>query len=224
MHAMLGGTDPPSIAESSLETHLSSNGVSPGLISSLVVNGWTMDSFAACTDSAAGFDELWGEMFPDQSELALVQKASIKAAWKKLQQRPATSQAPDPSPQAASSVNSWNDVQAPKLSAQTLAELKRAFFRDYPSEVLSPDTCPSGRLIAMAHSRVQKKDFAWIPWKYRLSQQRMEEIQICPLIFTKVHTLVLLRTTSIYTNNALLNLSLADHGWPHGISHTYFGG
>jgi len=38
------------------------------------------------------------------------------------------------------------------------------------------------------------------------------------------HTLALLRTTSIYTNNALLNLSLADHGWPHGISHTYFGG
>ena len=99
-----------------------------------------MDSFAACTDSAAGFDELWGELFPDQSELALVQKASIKAAWKKLQQRPATSQAPDPSHQAASSVNSWNEVQAPKLSAQTLAELKRAFFRDYPSEVLSPDT------------------------------------------------------------------------------------
>ena len=54
MHAMLDGTGPPSIAESSLETHLSSNGVSPGLISSLVVNGWTMDSFAACTDSAAG--------------------------------------------------------------------------------------------------------------------------------------------------------------------------
>ena len=178
MHAMLDGTGPPSIAESSLETHLSSNGVSPGLISSLVVNGWTMDSFAACTDSAAGFDELWGELFPDQSELALVQKASIKAAWKKLQQRPATSQAPDPSHQAASSVNSWNEVQAPKLSAQTLAELKRAFFRDYPSEVLSPDTCPSGRLIAMAHSQVQKKDIAWIPWKYRLSQQRLEEIQM----------------------------------------------
>ena len=109
-------------------------------------------------------------MFPDQSELALVQKASIKAAWKKLQQRPATSQAPDPSPQAASSVNSWNDVQAPKLSAQTLAELKRAFFRDYPSEVLSPDTCPSGRLIAMAHSQVQKKDIAWIPWKLQMAR------------------------------------------------------
>ena len=178
MQAMLDGTGPPSIADSSLETHLSSNGVSPGLISSLVVNGWTMDSFAACTDSAAGFDELWGDMFPDQSELALVQKASIKAAWKKLQQRPATSQAPDPSHQAASSVNSWNEVQAPKLSAQTLAELKRAFFRDYPSEVLSPDTCPSGRLIAMAHSQVQKKDIAWIPWKYRLSQQRLEELQM----------------------------------------------
>ena len=71
---------PPSMADSSLEAHLSLYGVSPGLISSLVVNGWTMDSFAACTDSASGFDDLWGDMFPDQSELALVQKASIKAA------------------------------------------------------------------------------------------------------------------------------------------------
>ena len=69
-------------------------------------------------------------------------------------------------------------MQAPKLSAQTLAELKRAFFRDYPSEVLSPDTCPSGRLIAMVHAQVQKKDIAWITWKYRLSQQRLEEFQM----------------------------------------------
>jgi hypothetical protein len=166
------------MADSSLEAHLSLYGVSPGLISSLMVSGWTMDSFAACTDSASGFDDLWGEMFPDQSELALVQKASIKAAWKKLQLLPAPSQAPDPASQAASSVNSWNEVQAPKLSAQTLAELKRAFFRDYPSEVLSPDTCPSSRLIAMAHAQVQKKDIAWIPWKYRLSHQRLEEVQM----------------------------------------------
>ncbi|CAL1161581.1 unnamed protein product [Cladocopium goreaui] len=36
----------------------------------------------------------------------------------------------------------------------------------------------SRRLIAMAHSQVQKKDIAWIPWKYRLSQQRLEEIQM----------------------------------------------
>ena len=107
MQAMLDGpgAGPPSIADSSLEAHLSSNGVSPRLISSLVVNGWTMDSFAACTDSAAGFDTLWGEMFPDQSDLALVQQASLQAAWKKLRQRPATSQAPDQSTQAASSVN-----------------------------------------------------------------------------------------------------------------------
>ena len=26
------------------------------------------------------------------------------------------------------------------------------------------------------------------------------------------------------TNNALRNLFLADHGWPHGTSHTFFGG
>ena len=77
---MLDG--PPSVADSSLEAHLSLHGVSPGLVSSLVVNGWTMDSFAACTDSAIGFDELWGEMFPNQSDLALVQKASIKQLGK----------------------------------------------------------------------------------------------------------------------------------------------
>lgn len=30
----------------------------------------------------------------------------------------------------------------------------------------------------MAHAQIQKKDVAWIPWKYRLSQQRVEELQM----------------------------------------------
>lgn len=33
-------------------------------------------------------------------------------------------------------------------------------------------------MLAMAHAQVQKRDIAWIPWKFRLSQQRIEEIQM----------------------------------------------
>ena len=72
---------------------------------------------------------------------------------------------------------------APKLSAAVLADLKRALFRDFPSEVLSPDTCPSSRLIALTHPQVQKQDTHWVLWKYRLSQQRMDDIQMARLLF-----------------------------------------
>lgn len=52
--------DPPG---DGLEGLLSECGVSPPLTSSLIMAGWTIETFAACSDSLAGFDAIWTELY-----------------------------------------------------------------------------------------------------------------------------------------------------------------
>lgn len=164
--------------EGGVEGLLGECGVPPAVTSSLILAGWNLETFAACSDSLAGFDNIWQELLPDHPAVTLLEKSSIRAAWRRLQQPTASPAQPTTTPSATTSEGSWNELHAPKLSASVLADLKRAFFRDFPSEVLSPDTCPSSRLIALTHSQVQKQDIHWIPWKFRMSQQRLEDIQM----------------------------------------------
>lgn len=154
---------------------LSECGAPPAVTSSLILAGWTLETFAACSDSMSGFDTIWQELLPDHPAVSLLEKSAIRAAWRRLHQTPAPTTQPAATPSASSSEGSWNELPAP---ASVLADLKRAFFTDFPSEVLSPDTCPSSRLIALTHSQVQKQDIHWVPWKFRMSQQRMEDIQM----------------------------------------------
>ena len=165
-------------SDKGLEGLLSECGVSPALTTSLVMAGWSLETFAACSDSISGFEAIWTELLPDYPDITLLEKSAIKAAWRRLQQTPAPVAQQSSAHQAVASEGTWNELHAPKLSASVLADLKRAFFRDFPSEVLSPDTCPSSRLLALTHSQVQKQDIHWVPWKYRMSQQRMEDIQM----------------------------------------------
>ena len=169
--ALPSADDPPT-----LENLLIDCGVSQPLTNSLIQAGWTLEAFSSVTESVSEFDNLWTELFPEIAEIPLLQKAHIKSAWKRLQR-------PIPQHQvsnleASSSDTSWNDLHAPKLSASVVSELKRAYLQHYPSEVLTADTCPSARLLALVHAQVQKKDIRWIPWKYRMSQQRMEDLQM----------------------------------------------
>ena len=68
--------------------------------------------------------------------------------------------------------------QAPKLQANTVSKLKKQFLEDYPSEVLSPDTMPSSRLLSMAFQHHSKREYPWIPWRYRMSQSKMDDMVI----------------------------------------------
>ena len=164
------------MATDSLEDFLSVCGVEPSLCSHLVAAGWTTESFSTVVSSLEGFDSIWDELITSSSPPSLLQKACIKAAWKRLQT------IPEPAPAAASSDStpdaSWTETAAPKLNASVVASLKQAFLKNYPSEVLTPDAFPSSRLLALAHQQVQKKEFRWIPWKFRLSQSKMEDIQM----------------------------------------------
>lgn len=141
--------------------------------------------------------------------MILLEKSSIRAAWRTPT---LAAQQPTENP-ASSSEGTWNELHAPKPSAAVLADLKRAFFRDFPSEVLSPDTCPSSRLIALTHSQVQKQNIHWVPWKYRMSQQRMEDIQMArpPKLAetdsTSLHQLLWDKPPSIEVGNQNMGLN-----------------
>ena len=164
--------------EGGLESLLGECGVPPGITSSLILAGWTVETFAACSATLAGFDTLWTDLLPDHADLTLLEKSAIRAAWRRLQSAPSSASQPVTTSSAVASEGTWNELHAPKLSASVVTDLKRAFFRDFPSEVLSPDTCPSSRLIALTHAQVQKRDIHWVPWKFRMSQQRLEDIQM----------------------------------------------
>ena len=71
---------------------------------------------------------------------------------------------------------SWAESFAPKIQPSTVAKLKKQFLIDYPSEVLTP--MPSTRLLSLAHHQHGKQDYRWIPWKFRMTQARLEDMVI----------------------------------------------
>lgn len=170
--------DTDSTAMDSLEALLGNCGVNPTIANELSQAGWNTESFHAVVSNAAELDGLWGDLFPDRSDLPILEKARIKVAWNRLNKEASSSQPVTPSAPVVPADTSWNELHPPKLSASVLSELKQQYLQNYPSEILTSDTCPSARLIAMVHAQVQKSDFHWIPWKFRMSQQRMEDLQM----------------------------------------------
>ena len=165
-----------------LETVLADAGVEPALASGIMADGWTLRTFREIAATAADFtDALFAELCPHNDHLTLLQKASIRSAWRSAQQ-PETLQgsSTDGSVQVAHSGSvadgSWSEVFPPKLNNETVTSLKKQFLQNYPSEVLTSDTQPSSRLLALAYQLTQKKDFKWLPWKFRMSMSRSEDM------------------------------------------------
>ena len=55
--------------------------------------------------------------------------------------------------------------------------MKTQFLKNYPSELLTADTTPSTRLLSLVHHQLSKRDWKWIPWRYRLSVAKCDDIQ-----------------------------------------------
>ena len=142
----------------------------------ILEQGWTVDHFAMM-DFETDIMEVLGST---AGALVPFQKAALKWAWAKCQQSRETPAIPSaeltapPSDTAASS--SWTESFAPKLTSGVVASLKSTFKKHYPAEILTADNTPSLRLLSMIHHQHAKKDHKWIPWKFRLSQQKSDEI------------------------------------------------
>ena len=55
--------------------------------------------------------------------------------------------------------------------------MKAQFLKNYPSELLNGDTTPSTRLLSLVHHQLAKGEWKWIPWRYRLSVTKCEDVQ-----------------------------------------------
>ena len=116
-------------------------------------------------------------------------------------------------PSAADPHSSWAETFAPKLSASVVSSMKSKFLSSYPSEILTPNTLPSLRLLSQVHHQLQKKEVKWIPWKYRLSQSRAEEVssgrgaKLPRLEGLSLHNLIYDEPPSIEINNQSMGIN-----------------
>eukprot|EP00435_Cladocopium_sp_Y103_P039134 s1556_g10.t1 len=168
------------MASLKLEDIFSECGVAPNLASDLLAEGWSLKTFAFSASDESGFETSIPELCASHGDVSLLQKSALRAAWHMAR----SSQIPDASvpsvpaePAPSSDVSSWTEAFAPKMEHATVQKLKDAFLANYPSELLTPDLMPSLRLLSLVYSQLQKKQWRWIPWKYRMSVARADEVQ-----------------------------------------------
>ena len=63
-----------------------------------------------------------------------------------------------------------------QIGDAVLQAMKQKFMANYPSELIHADLFPSTRLVSLVHDQLTKKVWKWVPWKYRISLTRSEEI------------------------------------------------
>ncbi|CAE7795651.1 Gapdh [Symbiodinium sp. CCMP2592] len=93
-----------------------------------------------------------------------------------LQRRGSTEPAPaEPLGSPAKQGSGWSEAFAPKLDASRVATLKKRFLEAFPSEILTAMNTPSLRLLSTAVDAEVKRNWSWIPWKSRMTQQMYED-------------------------------------------------
>ncbi|CAE7269770.1 unnamed protein product [Symbiodinium sp. CCMP2592] len=155
---------------------LKSEGLSPELADLAVASGWKSSTFKHAVSKLEELDSVLGEIFPEKVLTAL-QKATIRSVWSTLQESGASGSAESPTPAATEPrEGSWVESFAPKISSSSISEMKRKYLVNYPSEILNYSTQPSTRLLSLASHQQNKKDWRWIPWKFRMTEERASEI------------------------------------------------
>lgn len=166
----------------SLAEILTHAGVQETFSDKLIEDGWTIELFAMATTSLDKLDTELKDMLGDLFEITTAQQRSaLRLAWSRCQTAmsapsPQPSQSAVPMVETATSSSSWSETFPPKLTAQVILELKQLFKKHYPAEVLLPENTPSVRLLSLVHHQKSKGEYKWVPWKYRLSQAKADEL------------------------------------------------
>ena len=173
---------------SDLASICSDCGVPVNVFNSMSELGWTSEKFAVGISSASELDDasVLSELGIDVT-LSRVDRAALKVAWqrcinlaKSASDATMTHQAHPsavPGPSVESSEGSWSESFAPKLTSSTILKMKQRFQKSYPSEILCNDSMPSQRLLALVAHNVSKSKWKWVPWKFRMSMAKEEDIQ-----------------------------------------------
>ena len=165
------------MASDNLEDVLTKSGVDSALTNSLMMEGWTSQSFRMAAADSQGFEDVlqeWSSSHP----LSVLQKACLRTAFQSLQpqQGPSASAFSTPPVSTTTPAGSWAEAFPPKLENAVLQAMKQKFMANYPSELIHADLFPSTRLVSLVHDQLTKKVWKWVPWKYRISLTRSEEI------------------------------------------------
>ena len=153
-------------------------GVNTTISNALLADGWSLTTWASCASSLEAFDTLLPNLV-DREDLPLIQQAALRAAFKQVAfgSSPSAAASSGPTvPESGSVESSWTDSFAPKLDPQTIKDLKGKFIKHYPSELLNSETMPSTRLLSLVHHQLVKKQWTWVPWRFRMSVTRAEEV------------------------------------------------
>ena len=109
---------------------------------------------------------------------------------------------------ASASAGTWAESFPPKLDTAVIEQMKSKFLASYPSELINHDTMPSTRLLSLTHHQLTKKQWSWIPWKYRLTLTKSDEItsqrqaKMPKLEVATLHHLLVDKPPSIDISNA----------------------
>ncbi|CAL1128619.1 unnamed protein product [Cladocopium goreaui] len=124
-----------------------------------------------------GFEDVLQE-WSSSTPLSVFQKACLRTAFQSLQpqQGPSASALSTPTLSTTTPAGSWAEAFPPKLENAVLQAMKQKFMANYPSELIHADLFPSTRLVSLVHDQLSKKVWKWVPWKYRISLTRSEEI------------------------------------------------
>ena len=162
----------------SLEDLFVQCGVNTTVSNALLADGWSLTTWASCASSLEAFDAMLPSLV-DREELPLLQQAALRAAFKQAafgSSPSATSSASPVAPERGLVESSWTDSFAPKLDSQIIKDLKGKCLKHYPSELLNSETMPSTRLLSLVHHQLVKKQWTWVPWRFRMSVTRAEEV------------------------------------------------
>ena len=200
-------------------------GVPPAASASIVSSGWDVEKFALGFKTETDFDdtEVLTELGVEE-DFSRLHRAALKHAWNRCIQHCKSEWADksEPSPKASSgsaggiamdtSEGSWSEAFAPKLGGPIIAAMKKKFTKSYPAEPLTHETMPSQRLLALVHQSIAKSHWKWIPWKYRTSLHKEEELQstrsskVPKLENLNLHNILMDEVPSIDISNTTMGL------------------
>ena len=142
----------------------------------LISEDFDLGSFGMIAVSLTSLDSIL-EQFAEDLGRALERResAAVRQLWVFCQ--PCASSSIDASQPAASAPgppqsNGWCETFPPKLSSDSLRQLKLDYESAYPSEILDSHSLPGPRMMALTSSQLSKREWKWVPWSLRLSQHQ----------------------------------------------------
>ena len=200
-----------------LEEILGECGVQSHISSGLLAAGWTIENFSCVVSDASEMDRVFDELVPD-TDVSLLQKSALRAAFKRCQSKmapsgPLGSMEASASAEVPQSATSWSESFAPKLDQGKIVSLKEKFLQCYPSELINYDTMPSTRLLSLVYHQIQRKQWHWVPWKYRLTASKADELsqqrqaKLPKLEVASLHNLLVDEPPSIDISNGSMGIN-----------------